>query len=121
MKIQNFKAADGNNFIWGDNFPALEFEMLDESDDPIDLSNVKIRIQFRQDSKTGDLCKEIDETDGIDIHTPVMGIWMIETFKIDKTNFKPGVIYYDVQFVWTDNSDETPFGGTMVVEQDTTD
>ena len=101
MITQNFRA-----YLKGDTFKARKVKMN------IDISDVEIRIQFRQGSKTGDLMKEAAIT------KISASEFIIEKFDLNwDADF---TYYYDAQFTYPDNTIITYFGGSFPIVQDVT-
>ncbi len=111
MKEYNFK-----DIVKNDSFGEKNFE-IKIGDVPIDLTNVDIRLQFREKLKNGALAKTLTIGDGITITDATAGKFRIDNFIVD---FNVDVYWYDVQFTFPDNTVKTYFGGYMRVVQDVT-
>lgn len=113
---KDMKAYNFNDVVRGDSFGEKNIHIENETL-PIDLTGVLIKCQFRRKTKTGELAKEITESDGIDIYDPTNGNFRIDDFIVD---WVADVYFYDVQFTFTDNTVKTYFGGYVKVLQDVT-
>lgn len=90
---------------------------ISNATEPINLTGVLIKCQFRLNTKVGVLAKEISHLNGIDIYDAINGNFRIQSFIVD---WNPGLYYYDVQFTFPDNKVITYFGGHIKVIQDVT-
>lgn len=111
MCTQNFK-----DVIKGDSFGEKTITLLNGTN-PINLTGVLIKCQFRFKTKNGDLVKEITEVSGIDIFEPLNGKFKVEDFIVD---WDSGVYFYDFQFTFPSGKRKTYFGGFFKVLQDVT-
>lgn len=111
MCTQNFK-----DVIKGDSFGEKTIT-LSNGTNPIDLTGVLIKCQFRFNTKDGTLSKEITESEGINIFDPTNGKFKVEDFIVDWVH---GVYFYDFQFTFPDDRVKTYFGGFFRVIQDVT-
>lgn len=101
MVTQNFRA-----YLKGDTFKARKVTMN------IDITDIDIRIQFRQGSKTGDLMQEAVITK-INANQFTIGSFLLD-WEADLTYF------YDAQFTYLNDTVITYFGGSFPIVQDVT-
>lgn len=105
-----------SDIIKGDSFKEIIFEVLINSVAK-DLTNTRIKIDFKKGSKTGTLQKTITVGSGITKTDAVNGKFAIDEFIC---SFPADTYYYDVQFI--DGSEvNTYIEGTLTVIQDVTD
>lgn len=101
MIVQNF-----TDCLKGDSFGAKTVNIS------IDITDIDIRCQFRQGSKTGDLMLEADITK-VTANQFIIGDFIVD-WEADYTYF------YDVQFIYPGGKTKTYFGGSFNVDQDVT-
>lgn len=107
-----------DNQYKGDTYDGVQFTLLNTEDNsPIDLTGVNIKIQFRYNSKIGDLQKEINNGDGVTISDAVNGVFSIDPFLID---WKPDLYFFDIQITFLNGIVRTYIQGTIKVIQDVT-
>lgn len=107
----------------GNTFDGAEFTLSNAVDDnilndtPINLTACLIKIQFKKDSPTGNLVKEINVGSGITITNAINGIFLINPFKLD---WDAGVYCYDIEVTFSNSVSKTYVKGKINVIQDTT-
>lgn len=107
-----------DNQYKGDTFDGIQFKILGtENGSPIDLTGVAIRTQFRYDSRTGGIQKEITDGNGITISDAVNGIFSIDSFLLD---WAADLYYFDVEITFPNGTVRTYIQGTIKVIQDIT-
>lgn len=102
----------------GDTFKGRRFQYLINGVAQ-DLSNYKIRVEFRKQKKTGELQLAIEQGDGITIEDQVANLgW----FRIDKflCELPVGNIYFDIQLTDPYDDVETPIWAVWEITQDIT-
>jgi hypothetical protein len=107
-----------NDRIKNDTFESVEFEYNDNVGNPMDLTGVTVKVQFRNSSKKGHVVKSIDTTSGITMTDAVNGKFEIDKFT--PVDFEVGNYYYDVETTFTNGDIKTYVGGTFKVIQDVT-
>jgi hypothetical protein len=99
----------------GDTLKEIEFQ-VEINDQPLDFDNIAaINCQFRLRSPKGQVVHTATIDDGITITGP--GAFKIDGFLLD---FPPVIMYYDIEFVFTDGTVRTYVEGTLKLTQDTT-
>lgn len=112
-KTYNFK-----DHYKGDTFNGIQITMLTgDGITPVNLTGVDISVDFRKESKIGELLKNITVGNGITVTTPSTGIFVIEPFIID---WDPLKYYYDIEYTFSNNSVKTYVKGYIKVKQDVT-
>ena len=106
----------------GDTFDGIEFEFFNPVDDnpdndtPIDITVcTAIKIQFRKNSPTGDVVKELNISSGLSI-IPLNTLKVLP-FIID---WDEGKYYYDSEFTFSPTVKKTYVKGTINIIQDVT-
>jgi hypothetical protein len=105
------------NQLEGDTFDYVQFNMIDVNSDPIDLTGIDIKIQFRRGYKDGDVVKTITDVSGITFVNRVLGQFYLTTFIID---WGHGTYFYDIQFTYSDGSVKTYVQGKVLVTKQVT-
>ena len=103
------------NQVDGDSFEFMQFNLVDANDNPIDLTGVTVKIQFRKEAYNGKLVKEIDTTSGINWIDQTLGQFKIDSFIID---WGDGKYYYDIQYTYPTGEVKTyVYGYVNVLKQ----
>jgi len=102
-----------------DTFRSVNFTVSDKTTgDPIDLTGVSIRIQFRFRKKTGNVVKDMSIGSGITLTDATNGIFTIDKFT--PITFEVDTYFYDAEITFTNGDIKTYVQGTFKVIQDTT-
>jgi hypothetical protein len=96
-----------------DTFEGVRFTLSPATD----LTGATIQTQFRKDSKTNPVAKDISTSGGITVEDLLNGIFVWDAFVMD---LSVGTYYYDVQITFAGGDVKTYVEGTMQVTQDTT-
>jgi len=112
--IIHFERLD--DVLRGNTMYKQEFELLDEFEAPLDLSNTTIRCQFRYKSKIGPVTVDLSLGNGLTLVGST-----IEIDEIKKIDWKVGKHFFDIEvyYILTDTTD-TYIEGTQEIIQDTT-
>lgn len=98
MKEHNFKEQ-----LIGDTFDADRITfVISVNGAPLDLTNIPIRAWFRYGNLSGTVVKKISKGAGITVVD--IGKLKFDKFIID-SKFKPGTIYYDIEFAIPDGTE----------------
>lgn len=100
----------------GDTFNARLLTFRDSQSNPINLTGLNIKMQFRKNTKTGRLVKELSIGSGITITNAAGGEIQTDSFQLD---WEVGTYYYDIQQD-NDGNIKTLFEGTLPIIQDVT-
>ncbi|HRY32122.1 MAG TPA: hypothetical protein P5531_04050 [Bacteroidales bacterium] len=104
------------NIYRGDTAPVITFEILDGNDEPIDLTEVKIKMDCVL--RNGSLKHSFSEQSGIDINLPLEGKFDVSLGKI---TWVAGIYDYDMEFWFSGGTIiKTYVYGTITVLQDVT-
>lgn len=102
----------------GDTWQGATLTLTNETtEQPINLTGVTIKMQFRKGGKTGSVEKTIDTTDGIVISDAINGVIVIEPFVMD---FEDDIYYHDIQLTYPNGYIKTYIRGIQEMEQDIT-
>ncbi len=104
--------------VKNDTFSRVEFEYNDAVGDPIDLTGVTVKVQFRNNSRKGHVVKSVDTTAGVTMTDAANGMFEIDKFT--PIDFAVGTYYYDVETTFPNGDIKTYVGGTFKVLQDVT-
>ena len=104
--------------VKNDTFSKVEFEYNDAVGDPIDLTDVTVKVQFRNNSRKGHVVKSVDTTAGVTMTDAANGRFEIDKFT--PIDFAVGTYYYDVETTFPNGDIKTYVGGTFKVLQDVT-
>lgn len=84
---------------------------------PLDITNYKIRCQFRFGSKTGAVAVTTTQTSGIVIYDTNKFSLLADNYIID---WAVGIYYYDIEFTDAAGVINTYLEGTFTITQDVT-
>ena len=76
----------------GDTYEEIQFTITIDGT-PLDLTGATIAMEFRKDSKLGELVKRISIGNGITVVDTVGGVFKIDSFLM---TFISGLYYYDI-------------------------
>lgn len=94
----------------GDTIDAIDVTL------PIDLTGATVRIEFRLNTKTGEVEKTISSGNGITVNDAAAGEITIDDFKIETA----GKIYWDLEVTTAAGAVKTYLNGSFNVLQDVT-
>jgi hypothetical protein len=100
-------------------FKSVNFTYLDADNNPVDLTDAEIRIQFRYRSKTGAIVKDISVGTGITLTDAVNGIFTIDKFT--PVDWAVDNYYYDAQVTFPNGDIGTYVWGMVEIVQNITD
>lgn len=108
------QSIDLDDHQTGDTFPGKVFTVLDDNDDPVDISGATIEMQFRSGKR---LVGTLDTNSGVSFVSATDG-----TFRIDEQviSYAPGVLVYDAQVTTADGKVYTVASGRWVILQEVT-
>jgi hypothetical protein len=103
-------------FKRGDSWPAVSFDINDESNQPIPLAGVKILMQVKKKAKDETALQEFTDEDGLIVDLTA------NTATIDSENapndLLAGSYVYDVQWTLTNGIKRTAHEGPVTILQD---
>lgn len=99
----------------GDTLTARQFQ-VNINEAPLDLNGAVIKIQFRQNSKRGNLVKSCTVGQGITVADADGGVFVLDQFDLD---WPEGTYFFDCEITKT-GLKRTYFGGTIRLNQDVT-
>ena len=101
--------------IAGDSIDYIQFNLIDVNSNPVNLTDVTIKIQFRKGGRAGRIYKSINTTTGISWIDQALGQFVIDTFLID---WPADTYYYDIQFTYPLGEVKTYVQGKLkIIEQ----
>lgn len=95
----------------------LQFNFADDLGNPINLTGVAIKVEFRKGGKSGSVVKTITNGAGITVIDAVNGQIEFDTFIM---YFVAAEYSYDIEFTFPDGTVKTYIQGTVKVIEDVT-
>lgn len=105
--------------VKGTTFKGVQFSLKNSvSNEPLNLTNAQVKLQFRRGSEIGLVKKELAVGTGITLTNPVGGVLVLEPFLV---TWDPGLYFYDLKITYPTNVIEVYINGTFRVLQNVTE